>query len=124
MDVSTAVQLDRIEELERAIAELDPDQFLRKDGLDAPLSAIAPPSTRTAVTARRLGMFTMRRRGTDASATGALPTAPALAAAGIDMRTMMVDDHRPDLPGGIDIGAIIAAAESAHDHDHDHEHEK
>jgi hypothetical protein len=30
MDVSTAVQLDRLEEIERALAELDPDQFVRK----------------------------------------------------------------------------------------------
>lgn len=42
MDVSTAVQLDRLEEIERALAELDPDQFVRKDGRDAPLSATAP----------------------------------------------------------------------------------
>ena len=34
MDVSTAVQLDRLEEIERALAELDPDQFVRKDGAD------------------------------------------------------------------------------------------
>jgi hypothetical protein len=30
MDVSSAVQLERLEELERAYAELDPDQFVRK----------------------------------------------------------------------------------------------
>ncbi len=34
MDVSTAVQLDRLEEIERALSELDPDQFVRK--ADAP----------------------------------------------------------------------------------------
>ena len=34
MDVSTAVQLDRLEEIERALAELDPTQFLRADGDD------------------------------------------------------------------------------------------
>ena len=43
MDVSTAVQLDRMETIERALAELDPDQFVRKDGRDAPESATAPP---------------------------------------------------------------------------------
>ena len=32
MDVSTAVQLDRLEQIERALSELDPDQFVRKDG--------------------------------------------------------------------------------------------
>lgn len=31
MDVSTAVQLDRLEEIERSLLELDPDQFVRKD---------------------------------------------------------------------------------------------
>ena len=31
MDVSTAVQLERLEEIERALAELDPEQFVRKD---------------------------------------------------------------------------------------------
>ena len=30
MDVSTAVQLERLEEIERALVELDPDQFVRK----------------------------------------------------------------------------------------------
>lgn len=34
MDVSAAVQLDRLEELERAITELDPTQFVRRDGPD------------------------------------------------------------------------------------------
>jgi hypothetical protein len=34
MDVSTAVQLDRLEEIERALVELDPTQFVRKDGND------------------------------------------------------------------------------------------
>ena len=32
MDVSTSVQLDRLEEIERALIELDPNQFVRKDG--------------------------------------------------------------------------------------------
>lgn len=31
MDVSTAVQLDRLEEIERSLLELDPNQFVRKD---------------------------------------------------------------------------------------------
>jgi hypothetical protein len=34
MDVSTAVQLDRLEEIERTLAEIDPTQFLRVDGAD------------------------------------------------------------------------------------------
>jgi hypothetical protein len=136
MDVSTAVQLDRIEELERAIAELDPDQFLRKDGLDAPPSAIAPPSTIDGAgggdsEAPSLGMFTMPdpsgNRGDVPPPAPAPPTAPAPpppASTSAPAADDVGDDHRPDLPGGIDIGAIIAAAESAHDHDHDHEHEK
>ena len=47
MDVSTAVQLERLEEIERALSELDPDQFLRKDGLDGTQKnavKFAPPS--------------------------------------------------------------------------------
>ena len=38
MDVSVAIQLDRLEELERAMAELDPDQFVRRDGPDPTIS--------------------------------------------------------------------------------------
>jgi len=34
MDVSTSVQLDRLEEIERTLIELDPSQFVRKDELD------------------------------------------------------------------------------------------
>ena len=34
MDVSTSVQLDRLEEIERTLIELDPAQFVRKDELD------------------------------------------------------------------------------------------
>lgn len=34
MDVSAAVQLERLEELERALAEIDPNQFVRKDQSD------------------------------------------------------------------------------------------
>ena len=34
MDVSTSVQLDRLEEIERALVELDPSQFVRKGELD------------------------------------------------------------------------------------------
>jgi hypothetical protein len=35
MDVSTAIQLDRLEEIERSLAELDPDKFVLKDGSEA-----------------------------------------------------------------------------------------
>ncbi|MAT07240.1 MAG: hypothetical protein CL424_19580 [Acidimicrobiaceae bacterium] len=42
MDVSTAVQLDRLEEIERALAELDPTQFVRADGADP---TITPPES-------------------------------------------------------------------------------
>ncbi|HEY3484751.1 MAG TPA: hypothetical protein VGK49_05165, partial [Ilumatobacteraceae bacterium] len=31
MDVSTAVQLERLEELERAVMELDPNKFVLRD---------------------------------------------------------------------------------------------
>jgi hypothetical protein len=35
MDVSTAVQLERLEEIERALVELDPEQFVRKSEIGA-----------------------------------------------------------------------------------------
>lgn len=48
MDVSTAVQLERLEEIERALSELDPDQFVRKDDVGATPTKnavkFAPPS--------------------------------------------------------------------------------
>jgi hypothetical protein len=48
MDVSTAVQLERLEEIERALSELDPDQFVRKDeasgGSSKNAMKFAPPS--------------------------------------------------------------------------------
>jgi hypothetical protein len=50
LDVSTAIQLERLEEIERALAELDPAQFLRKTELPKPPGsamagpAMAPPS--------------------------------------------------------------------------------
>jgi len=40
LDVSTAVQLDRLEEIERALGELDPTQFVRRDGNDP---TVTPP---------------------------------------------------------------------------------
>ncbi|HUC31846.1 MAG TPA: hypothetical protein VMS14_00495, partial [Ilumatobacteraceae bacterium] len=40
MDVSTAVQLERLEELERAIAALNPDQFVRRTDPDASLTSL------------------------------------------------------------------------------------
>jgi hypothetical protein len=49
LDVSTAVQLDRMEEIERALLELDPTQFVRKSeaggaGFAAPTAGAAQPS--------------------------------------------------------------------------------
>ena len=38
MDVSTAVQLERLEELERAVIELDPNKFVRRDGVTVGVS--------------------------------------------------------------------------------------
>lgn len=50
MDVSTAVQLERLEELERAVAELNPDQFVLKTDPNAsagraPIPNLTLPST-------------------------------------------------------------------------------
>ncbi|MEY2957576.1 MAG: hypothetical protein RLZZ01_144 [Actinomycetota bacterium] len=43
LDVAASVQLDRLEEIERALAELDPDQFVRRDGNLTDPTATAPP---------------------------------------------------------------------------------
>ena len=95
LDVSTSVQLDRLEELERAIAELDPDQFVRRDGQASSPSATAPPSS--------LG------GGDEFESTGP-PTPPS----GMprEVRPGTRADRAPSAPDGIDIGAIIAAAEA------------
>jgi uncharacterized membrane-anchored protein YhcB (DUF1043 family) len=42
MDVSTAIQLERLEEIERALTELDPAQFVRKTELPSPAPAPSP----------------------------------------------------------------------------------
>lgn len=42
MDVETAVQLERLEEVERAVLMLDPDQFVRRDEIDGGALASAP----------------------------------------------------------------------------------
>ena len=42
MDVEQAVQLERLEEVERAVLMLDPDQFVRKDELDGHRNGAAP----------------------------------------------------------------------------------
>ncbi|MFP5487643.1 MAG: hypothetical protein ACLGHQ_04995, partial [Acidimicrobiia bacterium] len=123
MDVSTAVQLDRLEEIERALAELDPDQFVRKDGRDAPESATAPPSTLdgsggTQSEGTDPGLFMMedpsgnRPDPTPAPADPA-PADPPAGASGGASTDQTNDEREPELPGGIDIGAIIAAAEAA-----------
>jgi galactitol-specific phosphotransferase system IIB component len=52
LDVSTAVQLERLEEIERALVELDPTQFVRKDELGAAaFQAPAAPTSPTAAAA-------------------------------------------------------------------------
>ena len=54
MDVSKAVQLERLEEIERALIELDPNQFVRKDeasnnggGFPSPSTSPSLPSSGT-----------------------------------------------------------------------------
>lgn len=137
MDVSTAVQLDRLEEIERALAELDPDQFVRKDGRDAPESATAPPSAFDAPSGATSegpspDLFVMEdpsgNRSTTPNGTSSHDTpadAPRLDApaptgtplAAPPPPSVPEHEHAPSLPGGIDIGAIIAAAEAANDHE-------
>lgn len=123
MDVSTAVQLDRLEEIERALAELDPDQFLRKDGLDAPPSAIAPESTPMPADASSEvsdpAIFMME----DPSGTHEAPPDPMVAPVAAPAEAILdagsvdgtADPDQPELTGRLDIQAIIAAAEAAHD---------
>lgn len=143
MDVSTAVQLDRLETIERALAELDPDQFVRKDGNDAPPSAIAPPSMLDGGTSESEAvspdLFVMQDTSgsrdssppapasseSPAPAPAAPPPPPPVAAEAPALAVPMSDpapapgggDEEPHLPGGIDIAAIIAAAEAANDHE-------
>jgi hypothetical protein len=132
MDVSTAVQLDRMEHIERALAELDPDQFVRKDGRDKPESATAPPSVLDGAgaasdTSTSPDIFMME----DSSGTGGRdafpaappppmppPTAPPSAATdGSPSGDTSGETDEPHLPGGIDIDSIIAAAEAANEHE-------
>jgi hypothetical protein len=47
LDVSTAVQLERLEEIERALAELNPDQFVRKPTSAPPFGAPTLPAATT-----------------------------------------------------------------------------
>lgn len=42
MDVETAVQLERLEEVERAVLMLDPDQFVRRDEMGGDFEAATP----------------------------------------------------------------------------------
>ncbi|WP_154723262.1 coiled-coil domain-containing protein [Ilumatobacter coccineus] len=44
MDVETAVQLERLEEVERAVLMLDPDQFVRRDEMGSEFQAAAAPA--------------------------------------------------------------------------------
>lgn len=62
MDVSASVQLERLDELERAISALDPDQFVRKVDPGAPKTAApaapaAPASNGSAPADRSLSSF-------------------------------------------------------------------
>lgn len=45
MDVETAVQLERLEEVERAVLMLDPDQFVRRDEMGGGAVASAPAAS-------------------------------------------------------------------------------
>jgi hypothetical protein len=47
LDVSASVQLERLEELERALVALDPDQFVRKTDMNAGSAATRPSTTST-----------------------------------------------------------------------------
>ena len=51
LDVSTAIQLERLEEIERALIELDPDQFVRKNELNGHSTREAEQSASSAPTA-------------------------------------------------------------------------
>lgn len=52
LDVSTAVQLERLEEIERSLVELNPDQFVRKSDLaDGAAATTAGAATTAAATA-------------------------------------------------------------------------
>ncbi len=96
MDVSTAVQLDRLEEIERALIELDPDKFVLKEG--AELTSFTPASS--------------------------LPAPPAAmtpdAAPPIVEETVKNAPPAADGHSGVDIAAIIANSEGVGTSDSDH----
>lgn len=95
MDVSTAVQLDRLEEIERALIELDPDKFVLKDGAEINVGSsgpsLAPPSAPSPDVAPPIVEETVKN---------AAPSA--------------------DENSGVDIAAIIANAEGVGSSDSDH----
>jgi SMC interacting uncharacterized protein involved in chromosome segregation len=89
MDVSTAVQLDRLEEIERALLEIDPTKFVLKDGAAPPAGGLAPPSSPPA----DLSVSPVADRGEESQES--------------------VKNSTPGADGdsGIDIAAIIAGAD-------------
>lgn len=108
MDVSTAIQMDRLEELERALIELDPTQFVRKDGVDPTVTLPQDPDAPEPA----------------APAAPAPAPAPTLAppppggnfSSGGGNESVEKTAAPADAPDGPDIAAIIAAAEAASDH--------
>lgn len=96
MDVSTAVQLDRLEEIERALIELDPDKFVLKDGAQINTTAAAGPSL------------------APPSAPSA-DTAPPMIEETLKNSTPAADEN-----SGVDIAAIIANADGVGTSDSDH----
>ena len=95
MDVSTAVQLDRLEEIERALIELDPAKFVLKDGAEINTGASGPSL--------------------------APPAAPSLGAVPpIVEETVKNAPAGADENSGVDIAAIIANAEGVGTSDSDH----
>ena len=67
MDVSTAVQMDRLEEIERALLEIDPSKFVMKgDGLHG--GALPPPSGRSDESVKNGDLSADDTSGFDASA--------------------------------------------------------
>lgn len=97
MDVSAAVQLDRLEEVERALIELDPDKFVLKDGAQAISGAAAGGASLPAP-----------------PAVPNLPQPPPVAEEPVKNPPPTADER-----SDVDIAAIIAAAEGRANGDED-----
>ncbi|MBP8211903.1 MAG: hypothetical protein KAY11_20240, partial [Ilumatobacteraceae bacterium] len=77
LDVSASVQLERLEELERALVALDPDQFVRKTDMNAGSAASRPSTTSTPTTTATTTPTTAAAPVPGSPSTSLTPTLPS-----------------------------------------------